>query len=359
MAFAVTIESETRQAKVPRLPLEADLSVSVILPAYNAAPFVRRAINSAITQSGANFEIIVVDDGSTDATATIVRSIADPRVRLLSQANAGQGAARNRGIDNARGRYISFLDADDIYLAGKLQKQASFLHSHPEFDSVYCNAVHFFTGRSATLYKLRNTCPPDDTLAALLQTSLINPNTFMCRSEALRAAGGFREGVYGRYSEEWELYLRLACAGHRFGHIDEGLVAVEVRRDSNTTWDVQWVIKKNSLEMLDSVFAQMDRARGHRYGRETVLRRQRAKLLVAHLIAGHRQEALELLGQLALAGWQRWPLETAIRIVPAGLMRESLIRAWRLVQRRNWELVRSKAVHSQVAAAVEQQQRTQ
>lgn len=95
--------------------------VSVIVPAYNVEPYIRRCVESLIHQTLSDIEIIVVDDGSTDRTATIVRSIADPRIRLLSKANGGVSSARNAGLDVARGQFIQFLDGDDWIEADALQ----------------------------------------------------------------------------------------------------------------------------------------------------------------------------------------------------------------------------------------------
>lgn len=99
--------------------------VSIIMPAWNAAATIERSIASVLTQDHADFELVVVDDGSTDATADIVTRLAagDVRVRLLRQANAGVAAARNAGIAAAEGRYLAFLDSDDWWYPGKLRRQ--------------------------------------------------------------------------------------------------------------------------------------------------------------------------------------------------------------------------------------------
>lgn len=103
--------------------------VSVVIPAYNAEPFIQRTVRSVLDQTHADLEVIVVDDGSTDTTASIVRSFQDPRVRLLARSNGGVSSARNEGIEAARGAYIAFLDADDAMeptaLAEKLSTLAS------------------------------------------------------------------------------------------------------------------------------------------------------------------------------------------------------------------------------------------
>src|ERR1700742_2594037 len=92
------------------------MRVSVVVPLYNKARFVRRTIDSILGQRFTDFEVIVVNDGSSDGGEKIVEAISDPRLRLISQPNAGPGAARNRGLAEARGEYVAFLDSDDEWL---------------------------------------------------------------------------------------------------------------------------------------------------------------------------------------------------------------------------------------------------
>ena len=115
--------------------------VSVIVPAYNAARYIRQALESVCTQTYRDIEVIVVDDGSRDETPAIVEEFAtsDPRVRLLLQNNAGVGAARNMGLRQAQGVYIAPIDADDIWHPGKLEAQVACMEAHgPETGLVYC-----------------------------------------------------------------------------------------------------------------------------------------------------------------------------------------------------------------------------
>jgi glycosyltransferase involved in cell wall biosynthesis len=100
---------------------------SVVIPLYNRASVVAKTIRSVLDQDFEDFEIVVVDDGSRDRPETVIAAIGDPRIRFVRQENAGGGAARNRGIDEARGRYIAFLDSDDLFLPGKLSTMAAAL----------------------------------------------------------------------------------------------------------------------------------------------------------------------------------------------------------------------------------------
>ena len=104
--------------------------VSVIVPLYNKAAYVRRALDSISRQTFTDFEVIVVDDGSTDKGPALVTAFADKRIRMLTQANLGPGAARNRGIERARGELIAFLDADDEWLPNYLEESVRLLDGY-------------------------------------------------------------------------------------------------------------------------------------------------------------------------------------------------------------------------------------
>lgn len=112
------------------------IKISVIIPTYNRKNFVVEAIRSVLQQEPKNYEIIVVDDGSTDGTADLLRSL-DLPVRIIEQENGGVSKARNNGIKHAQGEYICLLDSDDLWLAGILQQQSDYLDSHPEVGLVY------------------------------------------------------------------------------------------------------------------------------------------------------------------------------------------------------------------------------
>lgn len=124
------------------------MNVSVVVPAYNAAGFIRRAVESALRQSLPPTEIVVIDDGSADATAELARSYGPP-VRCVIQANAGSSAARNRGIEEARCEWVGFLDADDEWFPSKLGRQAEILASHPGLVWCGCNKEEVGRGWAA------------------------------------------------------------------------------------------------------------------------------------------------------------------------------------------------------------------
>ena len=117
-------------------------TVSVIIPAYNRAHYIREAIESALQQSHRPLEIIVVDDGSTDETPQILATYSEP-VRVFRQVNQGVAAARNLGVSHARGEYVAFLDSDDLWHPEKLEKQIERFEADPELGLVHCGMETF------------------------------------------------------------------------------------------------------------------------------------------------------------------------------------------------------------------------
>jgi len=115
--------------------------ISVIIPVYNMARYVREAVDSALAQTYRDIEVIVVDDGSTDGSTDALRDIDDPRLRVIRQDHGGQPAARNTALRAASGEYVACLDADDRWAPRNLERQAAFLETHPEVDMTFCHSL--------------------------------------------------------------------------------------------------------------------------------------------------------------------------------------------------------------------------
>lgn len=113
--------------------------VSIIMPAYNAEKYISHAVDSARAQSYSDWELVIVDDGSTDRTPQILAGYADARIRVYHQPNSGESAARNAALDHARGKYLSFLDADDVFLPNHVENAIDYFQTHPECDGLYCD----------------------------------------------------------------------------------------------------------------------------------------------------------------------------------------------------------------------------
>jgi glycosyltransferase involved in cell wall biosynthesis len=189
--------------------------VSVIVPACNAAPYIQQTVSSVLEQTYTNLEVLVVDDGSTDETSAVVRSISaeDSRVRLLHQANAGVAAARNYGIREARGEFIAPLDADDIWFPRKLERQVeSMVSAGSSVGLVYTWVAVIDSQGHIIESSVRNL--QGDVLVDLVFSNFIGcASDPLIRRTCLEAVGGydpwFREQE-AQGSEDWDLYLRLA-----------------------------------------------------------------------------------------------------------------------------------------------------
>lgn len=195
------------------------MRVSVVIPLYNKEPYVRRALESVAAQTFNDYEVVVVDDGSTDESARVVEAFAretNARLRLVSQANAGPGAARNRGLREARGEFAAFLDADDEWLPDFLSEGVRLLETHKtaavtfnyfEFPSgVSREALWRGRGLREGVFRLQHDTPPALAVAAL---AFMSPCTTLARAEVLRDLGGFYERYRCLYAEDAHLWLKV------------------------------------------------------------------------------------------------------------------------------------------------------
>jgi glycosyltransferase involved in cell wall biosynthesis len=214
---------------------------SIVMPAYNTAQTIGAAIRSVLAQTRGDFELIVVNDGSTDATATRVEPfLSDGRVRLISQPNRGQAMARNAAIELARGTYVSLLDSDDLWLPQYLGVMAATLDAEPSAAVAYTDAwvlddeLRRIARQTAMSSNQPTSVPPDADafLRALLRLGNFVFVGAMIRSSVLVEAGLFRGGVEG--SEDYELWLRIAARGHRYVRCPETL-AIYRRRPGQAT----------------------------------------------------------------------------------------------------------------------------
>ncbi len=189
------------------------LRIAVIIPAFNAAPFIADAIRSVLAQTHRDLRMVVVDDGSTDATATVVTGFADPRLTLIWQCNAGVAAARNRGMAAADGNALLFLDADDWLAPTALAMLSATLDAAPEAVAAVgpyarVNVAGHPTERSRRLPRV---APPDLLARLVVRNQFANGGHVLIRRDAARQAGTFRPGVI--YGEDWDYFVRLALQG--------------------------------------------------------------------------------------------------------------------------------------------------
>jgi glycosyltransferase involved in cell wall biosynthesis len=212
--------------------------VSVIIPTYNSAAYLVEAVRSVLAQTWQDFEILVVDDGSTDGTADALGAFRE-RVRYLRQDRAGPAVARNRAILSARGKYVAFLDADDVWLPPKVARQVALMNARPELVLSYTDFSRGPEGVAAGESQLKHYAhkATGDVFYPLFRTNFIHTSTVLVRREALAGSGLFDPGLRG--SEDIELWLRLARRGE-FGCVEEVLTAVR-RHAGNTTKTLEFV----------------------------------------------------------------------------------------------------------------------
>ena len=196
------------------------MKISAVIPAYNSAEFIAAAVDSILKQTCPVAEIIVVDDGSVDATERIVRSLPG-NVRYHKQSNQGPSAARNQGIKMAGGDWIAFLDADDQWTPDKIEKQLATLARYPELqliagdmaeiDSQNLLLTPSVLAKHQLLQGFRQLGgqPVPNALAALLKKNFIPTGTVLVRRDAVLAAGLFNESI--RFGEDLELWAKIAA----------------------------------------------------------------------------------------------------------------------------------------------------
>jgi glycosyltransferase involved in cell wall biosynthesis len=196
-------------------------AVSVIIAAYNAASTIADTLESIMAQTSPNWEAIVVDDGSTDATADIANSFAerDRRIRVVSRENGGESAARNAGIDHARYGWLLFLDADDWISPAHLARLTSELMAHPELDAVHCGWVR--VAADGTHVADDYLAPAGDLFPVLARRAAFPVHACVVRTALVKSAGKLDPSL--RTCPDWDLWQRIARMGARFGAVPEVL----------------------------------------------------------------------------------------------------------------------------------------
>ena len=186
--------------------------LALIVAAYNAAPTLRAAIDSVLRQRYDNWEVIVVDDGSQDETLAVAREYAakDDRIRVLHQANAGSGAARNAAIATANADFVAYLDADDMLADNYMPAMLQLMLDFPDHDIYSSDGLYVFEdGSTRLVFDYGESTAV--TLEDLIWDCRILGGGALVRSYVIRALGGFREHLYG---EDYDLWLRALAAGY-------------------------------------------------------------------------------------------------------------------------------------------------
>lgn len=183
--------------------------VSVVVPTFNRAASIDRALNSVITQTYDNWELIVVDDGSQDQTPSILSKYSEnPRITLLRQENRGQSAARNVGVSYAKGKYLAFLDSDDEWLPTKLSQQILIAEQNDDYGVFYCDEIWVDNNSGLELPQPDITRHSGKIAKDLITSNFVSFTSSLVRKDLFDDCGGFDESMRG--GEDYDLWLRLS-----------------------------------------------------------------------------------------------------------------------------------------------------
>ncbi|MGL4452579.1 MAG: glycosyltransferase [Sarcina sp.] len=206
--------------------------ISIILPVYNGEKYIQSAIKSVLAQTYQNLELIIVDDGSIDKTKEVINKFDDKRIKYIYQQNKGQAGARNKGLDLAKGDFIGFIDADDIYERNKLEEQIEILKNDDSVDVVYNDVLVFSEQQKDYILKSELEFENSDDFSAyvLFRQIVPSPASMLIKS---KLASNIRFDENYRYTEDYKFIIDLASIGN-FRYINKVLYRYR-RHDKNVT----------------------------------------------------------------------------------------------------------------------------
>jgi glycosyltransferase involved in cell wall biosynthesis len=229
--------------------------VSVVIPAYNAALHLTEAVESLFAQTYKNLQILIVNDGSKDDTGKIADALAqrDKRVQVIHKANGGVSAARNDALKAVRGKYVCFLDADDVYLPEKVEKQVTFLETHPDIVLVHCD---YFIGNEnfQNLERVHRGNPPAPLEQVFIYCNWFPPLTPMLRASLVKKVGFFDTTLAG--GEDWDYWIRCLEYG-KFAHINE--ILAMYRRHPKQSHHNQTMMRRDETKAIERRYSRNPR----------------------------------------------------------------------------------------------------
>lgn len=232
--------------------------ISVVLPVYNGASFIGAAIDSVLVQTLPDWELLIVDDGSTDSTPEILARYDDPRIHVTRQSNGGEGAARNTALEQAHGQYIAFLDADDLYLPKAFYLLTEFLEQYPQYGLVFADGdvIDKQGRRLMTLTEHRPAICTGDVLEAIVldPAVLTVPVCTLVRSQVIRQAQA-RFDTTLRIGTDWDFWIQLARVC-QFGYLDQRTCAYRIHETNITALVPHVERRRNLIAARKNVLAQ-------------------------------------------------------------------------------------------------------
>jgi glycosyltransferase involved in cell wall biosynthesis len=224
-------------------------TISVIVPAYNAERTVLHTIASIQQQTFYDFELIVINDGSTDRTLELLGTVKDPRLKVFSYKNGGLPVARNRGISHASGEFLAFLDADDLWTADKLELQLTALQQHPEAGVAY-SWTRYMDEQGESFYPDRPVLFEGNVYAELLVNNFLSSGSNpLIRRQAIESIGEFDPAIPP--CADWDFYLRLAA---RWSFVVVPKPQILYRQSSSSMSAKVEVMEKSLLILIEKIF---------------------------------------------------------------------------------------------------------
>jgi glycosyltransferase involved in cell wall biosynthesis len=245
--------------------------VSVVIPAFNAQRTLSATLRSVLAQTLQDLEIIVVNDGSSDATEAVANDVSDPRIRVVSVVNGGVARARNRGVAEAQAELVAFLDADDLFHPSKLELQVGCLAGNMDSD-ICVTAATRVDAQANPLGPMPLLDAEDDCQALLLRSMVVGCiSSAVIRKSALESVGGFNPDF--SQCADWDLWLRLSLVT-RFTKIHQELVSYRTH-GTNMSGDIG-LLESDTFGVLDAFFgmpgsAPYERLRRHAYSRHWMI----------------------------------------------------------------------------------------
>ena len=286
--------------------------VSVIVPTYNYEHFIGETLECLRAQTYANWECVIVDDGSTDDTAEQVARFMDQdaRFKFVRQENARQAAAKNNGLRNSAGQYIQFLDADDLIEPQKFEQQVEYLETHPEIDIIYGSMRYFTTeNQSDRLYWVWGENKPwmpevsgsgKEILTALVQQNIMVINSPLIRRSVVDAVGLFDNALPP--AEDWDYWLRCAAAGMSFEFKDLPGTLALVRWHSSSSSQDRRRMYTSMLSIREKIERLTDDAEVLSLNREHMIKDQQILALESIVHAPLKDYLKEMLRAASLSG---------------------------------------------------------
>ncbi|MDP8966064.1 MAG: glycosyltransferase [Cyanobacteriota bacterium] len=225
--------------------------VSIIVPVYNGETTIQETIESVLNQTFRDFELLIINDGSQDATLEVIDRIQDPRVKVFSYSNSGVSTSRNRGISLASGEYISFIDADDLWTPDKLEAQFNALQANPEAGVAYSWTDYIDESGQVVRQGPHFNCNGDAYAKLLLSDFVGSGSNPLIRKQAFIEVGGFDESL--SLAADWDMWLRLAA---RYQFVAVPSIHILYRQVDGSMSSNVWRMEAESLQIIQRAIAQ-------------------------------------------------------------------------------------------------------